>query len=154
MPSASEVYGGSKLEAAMLSMGREYTLTIREVRLREFDDGNKLELSFRETPRTMILNQTNARTVAGLHGDDYGTWPGKRIAIYRTKTDYAGRRVDCIRVTDRPEPLPTAMAPQSATVEEPTARQQPTTQHTATRSSSSDRGLERLNDDPGANMPF
>lgn len=44
------------------------------------------------------LNATNGATVAALYGEDDSNWPGKRITLYRTKTTYAGRTIDCIRV--------------------------------------------------------
>jgi hypothetical protein len=117
MPSATGIYGGGKLEAAMLEKGREYPLTIREVDLRTFDDGNKLELSFRETDKTFCLNQTNCRTIASQLGDDYSLWPGHRVTVYRTKVDFQGRSVDAIRIGDPPLPVrPPAASASAASV--------------------------------------
>lgn len=99
MPSATGIYGGAKLEAAMFEHAREYVLTIREVAEREFDDGKrKLELEFAETEKTFILNLTNCREIAAQLGDDYAGWPGRKIKLYRTRVDFQGKMVDAIRV--------------------------------------------------------
>lgn len=59
-------------------------------------------------------NATNGATIAALYGDDDGGWLGRQIALFRTKTNYGGRLIDCIRV--KPEmpaaaPATAALAP-------------------------------------------
>jgi hypothetical protein len=71
----------------------------------------------------MILNATNARTIAALHGDDSIAWEGKRISIYPTTVRAFGKVNDVIRVVEQipPAPKPAAIqagSPVGALVEE------------------------------------
>lgn len=98
MPSVNEFYGsGETLKAADLQ-GRDCPVTISQIQFREFDDGNKIELSFNGTDKKLILNKTNAQTIADLLGDETNNWVGQQITLFPTQTDYNGRQVACIRV--------------------------------------------------------
>jgi len=46
----------------------------------------------------LLLNKTNAKTIAQLYGNKPGLWAGKLITLYPTTTEMAGDTVDCIRV--------------------------------------------------------
>ena len=52
--------------------------------------------------KALILNITNARTIAEIYGNDTDDWKGKRITLYPTKveTNFQEKRVDCIRIRD------------------------------------------------------
>src|SRR6185369_3795312 len=52
--------------------------------------------------KPMVLNTTNAKAIAAMYGTNTDEWIVKSIAIYATKTSFAGEEVDCIRV--RPTP--------------------------------------------------
>lgn len=100
MPSASK-FTGNRLTAAMLP-GGESIVTIASVAERTFDNGDeKLELSFVGTNKTFVLNVTNTVTLCDMFGDDYSGWLGKRITLYATKVDFAGKRVDAIRIREK-----------------------------------------------------
>jgi len=49
------------------------------------------------TPK-MILNKTNANTIADSLGPETDNWSGKVVEIFSQKVDYQGRRVDGLRV--------------------------------------------------------
>lgn len=53
---------------------------------------------FQGTQKGLVLNVTNANTIALHHGDEMDNWGGKQIEIYPTTTPFAGKIVDCIRV--------------------------------------------------------
>ena len=53
---------------------------------------------FQGTQKGLVLNVTNANTIALHHGDEMNNWDGKQIEIYPTTTTFAGKIVDCIRV--------------------------------------------------------
>ncbi len=54
---------------------------------------------FRGKEKGMVLNKTNAMKIVQLSGSgDTDEWPGFRIRLYATETQYAGDTVDCIRV--------------------------------------------------------
>lgn len=117
MPSIDDVYKShsDKLKAEELGT-RMYTLTIRSVEFVEFSDTDKkLVLSFTETEKTLPLNVTNARSIAGFLGNDYGMWSGRQIMLFSTPVDFQGRQVLGIRIR----------APQDAPIQAPAQVQQP-----------------------------
>jgi len=59
---------------------------------------HKLRLSFQGQEKGLILNKTNAMTIAGMYGSDTDGWIGKDIHLYQTKVDFAGQMVDAIRI--------------------------------------------------------
>ncbi|MCP4211788.1 MAG: hypothetical protein GY764_09960 [Halieaceae bacterium] len=98
----SDIFHGDSLKAADLKE-KDVTLTIEGWALKEFEtDGRadkKIELRFTETDRTLVLNKTNAGTIVELLSeDDLDRWVGASVTIFPTHTDYAGKRVACIRV--------------------------------------------------------
>ncbi len=52
--------------------------------------------------KPMAMNITNAKTVAGMYGNDVRQWIGKSISLYVTVTDSPQGQVDCIRIRPRP----------------------------------------------------
>jgi F-type H+-transporting ATPase subunit alpha len=48
--------------------------------------------------KPLVLNRTNADTIAELHGNKPSGWPGKRICLYVTTTKLKGKTVNCIRI--------------------------------------------------------
>lgn len=95
----NEIYTSNSLQAADLK-GRDATVTIESFEVEQFDEGKKLVLKFRGSPKTMPLNKTNARTIGDIHGSDVNNWIGQQITLYPTKTDFNGKRVECIRIRD------------------------------------------------------
>lgn len=61
----------------------------------------KLELATRDgelVPLPLLLNKTNAKTIAQLYGKRPADWVGKWIQLYPTTTEVGGETRDCIRV--------------------------------------------------------
>lgn len=50
----------------------------------------KLSLHFRGTDRFLVLNSTNAQSMAKLFGADVDAWAGKRICLFRVETKFFG----------------------------------------------------------------
>lgn len=95
----SDIYS-TCLKAADLN-GQDLTVTIDGGEVRTLDDGKrKLLIKFRELQQPLLLNVTNARQIARLHGEEVTLWKGKQIILYRTVTMFGSREVDCIRVRD------------------------------------------------------
>lgn len=46
----------------------------------------------------LALNKTNAKTVAKLYGTNTDAWPGKKLTLYPTTTEFGKDIVDCIRI--------------------------------------------------------
>jgi hypothetical protein len=59
---------------------------------------DKVVLYFAGAKKSLPLNVTNFDAVADICGADTDDWPGCRIEIYPSKTQMAGKTVDCIRV--------------------------------------------------------
>lgn len=70
---------------------------------------------FRGKKKGLVLNVTNAKTVAKLYGKHVEKWAGKAIALYATRTLAFGEEVDCIRIRpEAPAAVPFTEAPAEA----------------------------------------
>lgn len=85
--------------------GRDVTLTISRVRAEKLTaqggrTNRKPCIWFvgREEGKGFAVNKTNAKTIAGMYGNDTDGWVGKRITLYPTTTSMGSDTVDCIRV--------------------------------------------------------
>jgi hypothetical protein len=92
--------------AAVEFMGRDVTLTISGVKIEDLaiagtsQKKRKPVISFKERPKKLVLNKTNAESIAAVHGREAKLWVGKRITLYPTRTRYGSNMVDCIRVRE------------------------------------------------------
>lgn len=55
-------------------------------------------LYFKNTKKGLVLNRTNAATIANLHGTETDGWVGQRIRLVRKKVQAFGDMVDAVRV--------------------------------------------------------
>lgn len=83
--------------------GRDVTLTIRKAvqGAVQGTDGKKQKkpvLYFEKTEKALALNVTNVKTVGAMYGFDADKLPGKRITLFATTTQMAGKTVECIRI--------------------------------------------------------
>jgi hypothetical protein len=103
-----EAFTGAYLKADTF-MGKRVALTCDHVEIEKVGEDTKPVLYFAGKEMGLVLNKTNANMIAEIAGDDeMDNWKGVRIALYGTKTDYQGKRVNAMRV-DYP---PTAGAAQ------------------------------------------
>tara|TARA_Y100000310_G_scaffold53134_1_gene48725 strand:- start:3330 stop:3833 length:504 start_codon:yes stop_codon:yes gene_type:complete len=104
------------LKAADLQ-GREVLLTINGIRIEDVDGkgDNKPVLYFNERldGPGLVLNITNANTIAASLGDETDNWSGQQLVLYPATTDFAGKIVPCIRVR-QPQANPATVAPAAA----------------------------------------
>jgi hypothetical protein len=101
----SEAYP-SKWLAACDCEDENLTLTIAEVDMEDMKSpggatDRKMRFGFREDVKDMIVNKTNANTVAKIYGDDTDDWIGKRITIFATDVEYQGKVTRGIRVSSK-----------------------------------------------------
>ena len=99
----SEEFSGNYLKAADLA-GKSATGTIARV-VKEIlrdpathEESNKWVVYFEGKQRGLVLNKTNAETLAHLLGDDSAAWIGKRIRLVSARVEMAGKMVDAIRL--------------------------------------------------------
>lgn len=79
----------------------DLVLTIKRVTQEEVgkDDMEvKPVVYFRETEKGLVLNKTNAKTIANLHGPETDEWKGKRIALFATEVSMGGQQTMGLRV--------------------------------------------------------
>lgn len=93
----SEAFPSQYLKAADLN-GRNVSLTIKNVDIETIGDDRKPVVYFEGKEKGLVLNKTNANTIAFTYGDDMDEWRGGEIIIFPTTTDFQGRTVDAIRV--------------------------------------------------------
>ena len=84
-------------------LGKDVTLTIKGIsidNLRMADGGveQKPVLTFTKTDKKLVLNKTNATTIAELHCAEARDWVGKQITLFPTTCTAFGKNVDCIRI--------------------------------------------------------
>lgn len=58
-------------------------------------------IHYEEFDRGMVLNRTNLKRIIALHGTETDDWAGKKVTLYPSETDFAGRTVPCIRVREK-----------------------------------------------------
>ena len=109
------LYPTKYIKAADLQ-GKDVTLTISRVEPREElksaqGTDYKPALYFKEMEernargqgenKRLVLNKTNATTIAGIHGNETDNWVGKKVTLFPTTTRAGGKTVDCVRVRDK-----------------------------------------------------
>ncbi len=84
-----ELYPGRFVKAGDLK-GRDVTVTIAKVHVEELEGTkkqNKGILSFKETPKELVLNRTNGECIKAMFGRKLADWVGKRITLYPAKIE-------------------------------------------------------------------
>ena len=91
--------------------GRPVLATISHTTLETMNDKTeKICLHLREYDKGILLNKTNATTIASYAGADTDDWGGKQVVIYVAMVEYQGKSTEGIRVR-QPKPQSTAQAP-------------------------------------------
>lgn len=94
----SNMFPGNYLKASDLN-GKQVTVIIENVREEDIGEETKPVMHFAGKDRGLVLNRTNANMVAEILGsEETDEWEGHQIVLYPSKTDFKGKRVDCIRV--------------------------------------------------------
>ena len=104
--------------------GREIQLEIDDVKWEKVGDDQKAVVYFIGKQKGLILNKTNASTIAEKLGYETNNWHKKTISVYPTETDYQGKRVPCIRIrmSETPVGPDTPLNPQPLPVQPPQAQ--------------------------------
>ena len=96
---AIELCPPKHLDAADLN-GNVCEVTIKSVAFTTVGEKQERKgaLVYQEFDRPMVINRTNIKRLIDLLGNDTDAWIGKKISIYPSETDFAGKTVACIRV--------------------------------------------------------
>jgi hypothetical protein len=93
-----DIYRSQYMKADDLN-GRTATYTVTSCTAETVGEDTKLVLVFSETDRPLVLNKTNAVTMAELHGSETDGWGGKQIKLVPATTQYQGKMVKCTRIS-------------------------------------------------------
>lgn len=55
-------------------------------------------VKFKGAEKKLALNKTNAKAIIALYGPNTEDWPGKKVVLFKSRTQMGGEEVDCIRV--------------------------------------------------------
>jgi hypothetical protein len=99
---ANKLCPAPNLEAADLC-GEPKIVTIKDVGFKVVGEAKveKGAVYFKEFDRPLIVNRTNIKRIIALHGTDTDLWKEKRVELYPSEADFAGKTVPCIRVRER-----------------------------------------------------
>jgi len=100
MPNINDAFPSDYIKASDLK-GHEVVVTIDRVEMEEVgrQRESKAVLYFQGKDKGMVLNKTNAKKIIEISGSAITEeWPGVRIKLYPTETEFAGETVDCIRI--------------------------------------------------------
>lgn len=85
--------------------------SILKVSIEEVFDEQKPVLRFiGNNLKPMVLNKTNASTIAAIYGDETDAWQGKQIVLFSSQVPFQGKMVDSIRLR-APKARPAAPPP-------------------------------------------
>ena len=96
--------GGDFLKCEDLK-GNRLSVEIEAIEVRDFFNKGEqqISISFKGKEKVLVLNKTNAKTIAKDYGDDETQWPGAKIIVFPTTCEYENKTVPCIRImTDKP----------------------------------------------------
>ena len=93
-----EIYRSKYMKADDLN-GRSATYTVSGCIAEDVGDDRKLVLAFSETDKPLVLNTTNATTMAELHGPETDEWEGEKVKLVPATTQYQGKLVKCTRIS-------------------------------------------------------
>jgi hypothetical protein len=102
--------------------GKDFTLEIVKVEAgsienKQIKKKDRLPIIwFKGAKKPFGCNKTNAKTIAGMYGNETKEWIGKKVTLFPTTTSMAGQTVDCIRI--RPQ-VPKSKAEELPNVEPP-----------------------------------
>jgi hypothetical protein len=109
----STLYPSKYLSAADLSDPTRVTIQgiAQEIVGMGSDAQTKPILSFVGQSKRLVLNKTNALTIAAQYGNDTAGWIGKQVVLKATTVPFQGKLVPAVRIdayTPTPPPPPSA----------------------------------------------
>jgi len=97
MVNVHDVFPSNWIKAGDLK-GREVKVVIARIAVEEVGSEPKPVVYFQGKDKGLVLNKTNANTIADMYGPETDGWIGRPIVIFPTQTDFQGRQVAAIRV--------------------------------------------------------
>ena len=104
MPKLHNMFPSKWLAAADLE-DQDKTLTISDVTQEIVGQGEESEskwvLYFNEVEKGLVLNKTNATSLAAALGDETDYWLGRKVVLYPTEVQFNSKMVEAIRVKEK-----------------------------------------------------
>jgi hypothetical protein len=99
---ANKLCPSPNLEAADLCE-KPVVVTMKDVGFKIVGEAkvNKGVIHLVEFDRPLVLNRTNLKRIVALYGSDTDAWGGKKIELYPSEAEMAGKTVPCIRVREK-----------------------------------------------------
>jgi hypothetical protein len=102
-----ELFPGRFLKAGLFK-GKPATLTIVGVELEELPQDNggtrtRGILSFKQTPKQLVLNRTNGECIKAMFGKRIQDWIGKHVTFAPEQAKFGRETVDAVRVVGSPD---------------------------------------------------
>lgn len=96
-PNKMLLLGSQNLNAEEELVAKIKTASVQEIKNQQGQEERVPVLTFDNAP-PMVLNITNARTIANLYGEQYDNWVGKSIQIYATEVKAFGVEQMALRI--------------------------------------------------------
>ena len=77
---------------------RDVLCTIVQITQGDETIDRKLVVHFMGKEKALVLNKTNARTIAAIYGDETTAWVNNQVVLYTAMVDFQGKIVPAIRV--------------------------------------------------------
>jgi len=102
MPNVNDIYPKKTTEYKTLMnsshIKKPTTFTISEARVVEMNGEKKIVIGFKDSEFDMVVNPTNARTLAEKYGENTDEWSDEEVTLASVPVTYQGKTVKGIRV--------------------------------------------------------
>ena len=103
MANINDMYPSKYIKASDLK-GNEWPLVIDRIENEEINEGKfKPVLYFRKAAKGLVMNRTNAMTIASYYGPETEGWFGKEVILYPVKVPFQNQMTDAIRIRALPQ---------------------------------------------------
>lgn len=92
----NDIYPSKYLKADDL-MGREVRVIMATVEMEKIGDDNKPVLYFKGKDKGVVLNKTNASTIAAAYGNESEDWLDQPLILFSVMVDFQGKVAPAIR---------------------------------------------------------
>jgi len=115
-----DIFQSATLKASDLK-GEPRNVVIATVQRKQYDDGDKLFITFQHIKKGLVCNKTNANRIANVVGSKtIEDWIGREVVLVEELVDFKGDTVPAIRV-QKPIPRGKATTAAKSTDKPPTA---------------------------------
>lgn len=94
--------------------GGNLRVVMQHVQMEKLGDDTKPVLYFKGQEKGLVLNKTNAKTIAEVYGDESDDWAGGELILFTVMTEMQGKQTEGLRVrAPQPKDNPRPAVPQN-----------------------------------------